>query len=314
MKIDALVVTYNRKQLLQECIEALLNQTYPLAKVVVIDNASTDGTEKLFVSDQFNENERIEYIRLKKNIGGAGGFYEGIKRTYQDCDYIWLMDDDTIPEENALEGLVDSEEALRRHHIQFSFLASTVFGMKNEAMNVPDLDTSSTDNGYSDWYFELGQNMVKIRSATFVSLLISTDAVKKVGLPVKWYFIWGDDSEYTQRLTRYYGPAFLTGKSKVIHKRKNVRALTIRDENDAQRIKNYYYFYRNGLLNTLAYKSKKEYYKTIANFNSLALSLLTDRKDAQGRQKYETIVRAINNVIFKKYDVTSFNNRIGNFE
>lgn len=314
MKIDALVVTYNRKLLLQECLEAILHQTYPVTQIVVIDNASTDGTNEYFSTGQFSKNERIRYIRLDKNEGGSGGFYEGIKRSYQDCDYIWLMDDDTIPEKGALAGLVNSAIELETQGIQMGFLASTVFGMDHEPMNVPELDNRITKNGYSDWYCELGQNMVKIRCATFVSLLIPTSAVKKVGLPVRWYFLWGDDYEYTQRLTTYYGPAYLTGKSKVVHKRKNARALTIKDETDPDRIRNYYYFYRNNLLNTLAYKTKKEYYMTIAQFYRLAFSMLKHKNVSEGKLKYETIMKATNDVVYKRYDAASFADRVSSLE
>ena len=48
MKVAAIVVTYNRKQLLQECLNAILNQTAEVERIIVINNASTDGTEDLF--------------------------------------------------------------------------------------------------------------------------------------------------------------------------------------------------------------------------------------------------------------------------
>ena len=163
------------------------------------------------------------------------------------------MDDDTIPNPHTLEGLCGSANQIGD---KASFFASTVFGPEGEPMNLPVVDTSATKNGYADWYFNLDKQMVKIKSATFVSLLINTVAVKSVGLPVDWYFIWGDDTEYTLRLTKYYGPAYFTAQSSVLHKRFNVKNLSIRDEENKNRIKMYFYFYRNMLINKETYESK----------------------------------------------------------
>ena len=90
---------------------------------------------------------------------------------------------------------------------------------ENESMNVPDIDMSSTENGYADWYRKLSNGLIKIEAATFVSLLINGEAIKKCGLPCKDFFIWGDDTEYTTRITRNFGPAYMVGKSVAIHKR-----------------------------------------------------------------------------------------------
>ena len=99
---------------------------------------------------------------------------------------------------HTLEGLCDSASQIGA---KASFFASTVFGPEGEPMNLPVVDTSATKNGYADWYFNLDKQMIKIKSATFVSLLINTVAVKSIGLPLDWYFIWGDDAELQSLLT-----------------------------------------------------------------------------------------------------------------
>ncbi|MCX7697952.1 MAG: glycosyltransferase [Candidatus Goldbacteria bacterium] len=73
-KIAVIVVTYNRKELLRRCINAILKQTYKVDKIIVIDNASTDGTEEMMTKTYYR-NKKIDYVRLDKNIGGAGGFH-----------------------------------------------------------------------------------------------------------------------------------------------------------------------------------------------------------------------------------------------
>lgn len=95
MIVNCVVVTYNRIELLKENITALKQQTYPLHKIFIIDNCSTDNTPDYLA--QLND-PQIQNIRMTKNIGGAGGFNEGIKQAVLSrCEYVWVMDDDTIP-------------------------------------------------------------------------------------------------------------------------------------------------------------------------------------------------------------------------
>ena len=100
-KVAAVVVTYNRKKLLKSCIENLLNQTFKI-DVIVIDNMSTDGTREML--EDFIATKKIIYHSTGKNIGGAGGFYHGVKMAYEDdYDWIWIMDDDAFPTKTCLE-------------------------------------------------------------------------------------------------------------------------------------------------------------------------------------------------------------------
>src|SRR5690606_27933775 len=97
--------------------------TRPLQAIYIIDNASTDGTPELLHRMGYTpspqggtltletpgnqEKVKIIHIRLPENTGGAGGFHEGVKRAYNDgYDWIWLMDDDAEPLEDALEKLL----------------------------------------------------------------------------------------------------------------------------------------------------------------------------------------------------------------
>ena len=73
-KIIALVVTYNRKALLKENIEALLAQDYSNFDILIVDNASTDGTKEFM--EKYKENKRIKYENTGANLGGAGGFHK----------------------------------------------------------------------------------------------------------------------------------------------------------------------------------------------------------------------------------------------
>lgn len=251
-KVEAVVVTYNRKALLQECIDAILNQTVSVEKLILIDNNSTDGTEEFLKKEGYMENPIVEYIKLPENIGGAGGFHEGMKKAREHKpDWVWIMDDDTVPTATCLEELLNAQEIIKG---KVSFLASAVRGINNEAMNVPKLSRKQFSK-YTDWYEYLDQGIVQIVKATFVSLLINIEAINKCGLPWKEFFLWGDDSEYTQRIIRDYGPAYMVGKSLTIHKRVGSDELSLVKEQNKNRIPMYFYYYRNNLIGFWEYEN-----------------------------------------------------------
>ena len=115
--ISAIVVTYNRKELLKECLDSLLNQTLPLDLIIIIDNNSTDGTPEFLEERDYLKNGKINYVRLSENTGGAGGFCEGMKRGYnKGFSWLWLMDDDVKPANDCLEKLFKFKESGKSHY------------------------------------------------------------------------------------------------------------------------------------------------------------------------------------------------------
>lgn len=265
-RVIAVVVTYNRKELLMECLDAILAQTFPVYKIILIDNCSTDGTDIMLSERGYIVNPIIEYIKLNENTGGAGGFYEGMRiaRQKESYDWMWIMDDDTIPEKKCLEELINANNIVKssavieglEESVNPSFFASAVYGTKGEFMNLPKLSNKKAPNGYSYWYQFLSEGMVNISSATFVSVLFSKEAIDKCGLPCKDFFIWGDDSEYTTRLTTYYGNGYFVGKSIAIHKRAVAKPIAIKNEQDPKRMDMYHYKYRNTAIINRYYSPK----------------------------------------------------------
>ena len=106
--IATVVVTYNRRQLVTQCLEALIGQTRPVQRIILLDNASADGTDRLLEERGYLTNPIIEYIRFPRNLGGAAGFREGMKRAYEaGYDWVWMMDDDVTPAADCLERLLE---------------------------------------------------------------------------------------------------------------------------------------------------------------------------------------------------------------
>lgn len=232
-KVAAIVVTYNRKDLLKECLEALLANTGKECDVLVIDNASDDGTKEHI--KKMVDNKKVFYFNTGKNIGGAGGFNYGMKKAYDlGYDFMWLMDDDCIVQESSLSELLKAHKRLNGN---YGFLSSKVL-WKDGSLCQMNKQKKTLSKKMKD--FET--NFQQIQLATFVSFFLKSETVKKYGLPIKEFFIWGDDLEYSRRISRKEKCYFIS-TSIVVHKSKNNAGSNIAvAEGD---LKRYSYAYRN---------------------------------------------------------------------
>jgi rhamnopyranosyl-N-acetylglucosaminyl-diphospho-decaprenol beta-1,3/1,4-galactofuranosyltransferase len=306
-KISCVIVTYNRKELLKECIQAVINQTYKVDTIYIIDNNSTDGTQLLFDEGSKFNIDNIKYIKLNENLGGAGGFFRGMKEVnYDNTDWVWIMDDDTIPTSTALEKLIESNDKLKNEKV--SFLCSKVVDQDYMEMNIPCISERVGKNGYKLWAKYIGETIIEVSAATFVSVLINTKAICVVGLPWKNFFIWGDDTEYTMRLNRDFGPGFLVGSSLVIHKRFGGQNIDILKETNINRINLYKYKYRNDLIIAKEYKGNK--YLLILILKDLKdIIKCLQKRDESKYLKIITIFKGIKQFLFDCKAKREFKNR-----
>ena len=192
MKIASVVVTYNRKELLNNTIESLLNQTRKLDQIIIVDNASTDGTESLLKNRGYFTNQYISYIKMSENLGGAGGFNKGIKTAFErGFDWVWVMDDDGVPAINCLEELLK----YKKHS---SFLAPLVLNIDNNkelSFHCKGIiDRQTIEREYSN------TNLIEDYACPFNGILINKDLLLEVGFPKADMFIWGDEQEYYIRI------------------------------------------------------------------------------------------------------------------
>ena len=233
-KVIAVIVTYNRKELLKECIEAILNQNYKKCDVFVVDNNSTDGTYEYI--KELLKNKRVIYKNTGANLGGAGGFNFGIKEAYElGCDFVWIMDDDCIVHKDTLQEFMTADKKLKG---KYGFLASKVLWKDNNICEM-NVQRGTLTKKVEDFDSEL----VPVVMSSFVSLFISTKKVKEFGLPIKEFFIWTDDWKYTRRISRKYD-SYLVNNSVVTHKSNSNIGASI--ENDSlDRLNRYNYLYRN---------------------------------------------------------------------
>ena len=212
MKFCVVVVTYNRLELLKECIACIENQTYQAYKTIIVDNASTDGTAEYLDSI---DKDCFSVIREKDNLGGAGGFKAGIESAAKaDFDYILIIDDDAMLDAHFLEicnaylethtdclacsGTVMTDGVIQLNHRRI-ISNQVLFAEKN----IP-----AEDYANDSFEYEL---------STFCGMMIKRELVNRIGLPADEYFIFYDDTEYSMRISQIT-PFVNINKARLNHK------------------------------------------------------------------------------------------------
>ncbi|MDR1186701.1 MAG: glycosyltransferase [Bifidobacteriaceae bacterium] len=217
MKIVAVVVAYNRRDLLVGTLDALAAQTRPVDAVLVVDNASTDGSAAVAAEHPVV----TEVVELTRNTGGAGGFSAGLAHALMAlaAGAVWLMDDDTAPTPTALAEL---ERAWRAYPGKLALASSKVVWTdgRDHPMNTQRQRLWSSPANCRRARRAGG---IPIRSGSFVSLLIDAHTAWRHRLPLADYFIWNDDFEYSARLLRH-GRGILVPSSVTVHHTKTFTA------------------------------------------------------------------------------------------
>lgn len=274
-KIACVIVTYNRLTLLRECVEAVRNQTYPLYKLIVVDNHSTDETSAYL--NTLTNDACMEILTLPENIGGAGGFFYGIKQAVVDgADWVWVMDDDTIPNETSLEKFVDAIPLSDN----VGFLCSKVLWVDGTPHCMNKLGIWERKERSFNYYSTEDTPAFLCTHCSFVSMMINARAIRKVGLPIKDFFIWGDDMEYSLRISSRGYDCFYVDNSIVLHKTASNYA-PYADTAPAETAWKFYYHARNMSFLKRKFKHKTGIALLISTLNMYRnyLRRISKRKD-----------------------------------
>lgn len=207
-RITAIIVTYNRRTLLHRCLTAIASQTYKLNRVLVIDNASTDDTRDWLKSWLPVNLPQSRLIAIPSNTGGAGGFATGMQTALldEDCDWVWMMDDDAEPAHDALSVLVDTLD-------DDASIYGSIATPGNGSLCWPLFSTSGLEfNALSDI-----PSKVEVAALPFLGILVPRTAINAIGLPDASYFIAGDDTEFCFRARKNGIPIIAVGNSHLIH-------------------------------------------------------------------------------------------------
>ena len=209
----AVIVTRNRPEKLALALAALARQTRRPDVTLVVDNASDAATGDVLAA-AMRADQTLQVHRLAQNLGGAGGFSEGIRLACGlGAGWIWLSDDDAYPAPDALEVLALTMARFEeRHGRRPAFACSRVEWTDGTHCEM------NTPRPVWDWprFLTADDPVALVDSCSFVSVLIPRWAVDLHGLPLAEYFIWFDDAEYTRRLSQSH-PGLYCPQSRVTH-------------------------------------------------------------------------------------------------
>ena len=206
--ITAIIVTYNRKKLLERCLSAITTQTRRPDAVLVIDNASTDGTPAWLHKWMPLHLPQATLIALDQNTGGAGGFAAGMKLAFENgAEWVWMMDDDAEPHPEALEQLM--RVATDPSHVYGSLaVCGDETSWLTTVLNPPLGEVERPEDV---------PEHAEVQSLPFLGFLIHRDLVARIGLPDTGYFIAADDVEYCVRAQRAGAKIIMASRSRIEH-------------------------------------------------------------------------------------------------
>ena len=240
-KTAAIILTYNRKEILKSCVDAVLGQKGSVTPdVIVVDNGSTDGTHLLFEgTEACYSSEDVKYFNTGANTGCAGGFSFGMRKAAGlGYDYVWIMDDDCIPSETAFGKLYEYASA---HEGEYGFLCSKVL-WKDGSISIINVPRETLVRNVKD----MDREIIPVTMASFASLFIPVSVIRDVGLPYREFFIWTDDWEYTRRISSKYPCMFITDSVVTHYIKANSKADIASASED--RLHRFRYLYRNDVV------------------------------------------------------------------
>lgn len=264
MKIIAVVVTYNRLELLKKNIDCL-SQNKPLNGIIVVNNGSTDGTT------EWLDTQKNLIVIHQSNTGGSGGFYTGISQAYEaGADWIWCMDDDVFPHSDCLENLLQEtidetigilaprrlmEGKIFCHDFQEYNLTNPFASMYRKRLSKQEINVPT-----------------EIKGTAFEGPFIRREVVETIGLPNKDLFIFCDDTDYCLRAV-LAGFKLLYVPSALMDKEKFFSNDSWSERNRKKKWKRFYQIRNSAYLNH--HYGKNLAVKYLRSFNNVAGYILT---------------------------------------
>lgn len=274
-RIVAVTVTYNSHDLLKRCVESLLKQMHKLEKIIIIDNCSKSEISNL---NKTLESDAVTVIRLDTNTGGAGGFEYGMNESLKyNPDWVWLMDDDAFPEPDCLSKLLDYED-----YQNVGCICPAIYGVNLNKYQIYHHKYINKHFIESKVYEDFDQfaDCFEVDANAFVGPLVKREVIDDIGVANGKLFIYGDDTEYTFRISRKY-KVIVIKNAKINHR----DVVVNNPKNDCKALWKEYYNYRNRFL--LVRKYSNSWMNKKISFLKIKLLILKRIIGTMVKKKYK---------------------------
>lgn len=219
MKLDVVIVTYNRLEKLKTTLECYCNQSKGFRNLILINNCSSDGTFE-FLEEWKKEETPFNKIivNTENNLGGSGGFWLGQKKALElGADWIFVADDDAYPQIDMIEEFLLFSQ--REDIDNYAAICGTVLYSDNSICyehrchllkrwnSIVKIPSKSEEYKAEKFEFDL---------LSYVGSFINAKAMLRYGTANKDYFIYFDDTEHSLRLKKF-GKIICVPNIKIVH-------------------------------------------------------------------------------------------------
>lgn len=220
--LAAVIVTYNRKELLGNNIRMLLKQTLPFDRIFIVDNCSTDGTYDYLIQQGWMDEGPFVYVKTASNIGGAGGFYTGTKAAFEaGADWIVLMDDDGAAADERTFALLF--QAARKLYAKNRKLFVNALVQQGELLSFKINRMYSVEEALA----AAREGIIEGAANPFNGTMLSRELVEAIGYPNPDFFIKGDEVNYKQRAFDAGAHVVTVVDARYIHPRPDTQEKTV---------------------------------------------------------------------------------------
>lgn len=209
-KVFVVIVNYNARETLSECLASVFHSDYPNFEVVLLDNASTDGSLELAK----NNFSRVNFIQSGKNSGFAAGNNLGIRFALEKmADYVFLLNPDAMVEKNTLSFLISQAEK----NPSAGLFSPVIFQDRSARVWFA--------GGLIDWPKMKTIHLTNILSETpyateYLSgcaMLIRKEVFKKTELFDEDYFLYWEDADFSWRARKNGFELLIVPQARVFH-------------------------------------------------------------------------------------------------
>lgn len=249
-RIVAIIVTFNRLEILKQNLSNVLGQNFIPNNIIIVDNGSIDGTVEYLNSLNL---DIVSTIFLQNNMGFGSGLAIGMIKAIEDFDpdYFWLLDDDSFPEKGLLRYMLSQAKKIGR---------DGVFGLSGyiHSKGIPKRPKKGATE-FTEVDFVLVDNA-----------LISKNVVKKAGVVSGDFFMMCEDYEFCLRVKENGFPVFLLFPAEILVKRMHLGS----QGSSRTLIWRGYYHSRNHILILKKYYSTKKLLGYINRHSKIILHAL----------------------------------------